>query len=92
MPKLKPLFVSKEKSIADYLSIVAIQRGLYLTALYDKLGENLKVRSVTVDHDTGGYWLLTGIQGYAVRIRIFEDSLSELMDGNGQAVEIPKQP
>jgi hypothetical protein len=42
---------SKGEELAEHLTNIAIMRGLYYTALYDKLGENLKIFSVAVDED-----------------------------------------
>jgi hypothetical protein len=36
---------TKGEQLAEHLSIIAMTRGLYYTALYDKLGENLKLFS-----------------------------------------------
>ena len=77
--------------LAEHLSIIATQRGLYYTALYDKLGENLKIFSVSMDEEfTDVLWAMTSIQGHIIKLRILKADLLDLMDGNGQTLDIPK--
>ena len=42
---------TKGELLAEHLTGIAMLRGLYYTALYDKLGENLKLFGVSVDTD-----------------------------------------
>ena len=77
--------------LAEHLSIIATQRGLYYTALYDKLGENLKIFSVSMDEEfTDVLRAMTSIQGHIIKLRILKADLLDLMDGNGQTLDIPK--
>jgi hypothetical protein len=90
MPKIptakpKPILPTKGEQLADHFSDIAMLRGLYYTALYDKVGENLKVFTVSVDEEfTDVLWLRTSIQGYITKIRLVKDDLLHLIDGNGQ--------
>jgi hypothetical protein len=97
MPKIpQPAYrektLSKTQRIANHLSAVACDRGLYFTALYDKVGKNLKVTKVTPGESIvrQGFWLRCNIQGDIVKLLIFTDQFEHLMDGNGQLVELPK--
>lgn len=90
--KQTSLVPTKGEQLADHLSDIAMLRGLYYTALYDKVGENLKVFTVSVDEEfTDVLWLRTSIQSYIVKIRIVKDDLLHLIDGNGQTLDLPKK-
>jgi hypothetical protein len=81
----------KGELLAEHLSIIAMERGLYYTALYDKVGENLKIFSASVDEEyPDELWLRTAIQGHIIKLRILKDDLLDFMDGNGQTLDIPK--
>jgi hypothetical protein len=83
---------TKGDLLAEHLSNVAIMRGLYYTALYDKIGENLKIFSVAVDEDYADeLWARTAIQDYIIKIRMARDDLLHLIDGNGQTLDLPKK-
>ena len=91
-PKQTAVLPTKGEQLAEHLTIMAMQRGLYYTALYDKLGENLKIFGVTVDGDYDDeLWARTQVQGRPVKVRIAKDDLLHLMDGNGQTLDIPKK-
>jgi hypothetical protein len=82
---------TKGDMLAEHLTNIAMVRGLYYTALYDKLGENLKLFSVSVDEEfTDVLWARTAIQGHTIKLRVTKDELLDLMDGNGLTLAIPK--
>jgi hypothetical protein len=90
--KSRPLRPTKGEMLAEHFSIIAMQRGLYYTALYDKIGENLKVSGASVDEEfTDVLWARTAIQGHVIMLRIAKDDLLDFMDGNGQTLDIPKR-
>ena len=83
---------TKGELLAEHLTGIAMLRGLYYTALYDKLGENLKLFGVSVDTDCDNeLWARTQIQGHPIKLRIVRDDLLHLMDGNGQTLDLPKK-
>jgi hypothetical protein len=77
MPKIptaksKQVFVpTKGEELAEHLTGIAMMRGLYYTALYDKLGENLKMFSVVLDIEFPDVlWGRTSIQGHTIMLQI----------------------
>ena len=97
MPKIptakpKPIPPAKGEELAEHLTTIAMVRGLYYTALYDKVGENLKVTSVSMDEEfTDLLWARTQIQARVIKLRIAKDDLLDFIDGNGQTLDIPKK-
>jgi hypothetical protein len=90
--KSKLLLPTKGESLADFLSNLAIVRGLYYTALYDKVGENLKIFSASIDEEfTDVLWVRTAIQGHIIKLRVLKDDLLDFIDGNGQTLDIPER-
>jgi hypothetical protein len=74
------------------MSDIAMMRGLYYTALYDKLGENLKLFGVSVDEEfTDVLWARTAVQGHTIKLQINKGERLNLIDGNGQTLDIPKK-
>jgi hypothetical protein len=98
MPKIptaksKQVFLpTKGEELAEHLTSIAMLRGLYYTALYDKLGENLKLFGISVDDEfTDVLWARTAIQGHTIKLQINKAELPNLIDGNGQTLDIPKK-
>lgn len=97
MPKIptakpKPILPTKGEQLADHFSDIAMLRGLYYTALYDKLGENLKLFGVSVDEEfTDVLWARTAVQGHTIKLQINKGERLNLIDGNGQTLDIPKK-
>ncbi len=97
MPKIptaksKQVFLpTKGEDLAEHLTSIAMVRGLYYGALYDKLGENLKLFSVSMDDEfTDVLWARTAIQGHTIKLQITKEEMLNLFDGNGQTLDIPK--
>lgn len=98
IPTTKPVAASKRmivptkgELLAEHLTSIAMLRGLYYTALYDKLGENLKLFGVSVDEEfTDILWARTAIQGHTIKLQINKAELPNLMDGNGQTLDLPR--
>jgi hypothetical protein len=83
---------TKGEQLAEHLSTIAMVRGLYYTALYDKLGENLKIFAVVLDIEFEDVlWGRTSIQGHTIMLQIRKDDLLDLIDGNGMTLDIPKK-
>jgi hypothetical protein len=99
IPTTKPIAASKRmilptkgEQLAEHLTSIAMLRGLYYTALYDKLGENLKLFGVSMDEEfTDVLWARTAIQGHTIKLQINKAELLNLIDGNGQTLAIPKE-
>jgi hypothetical protein len=83
---------TKGELLAEHLTTIAMLRGLYYTALYDKLGENLKLFGVSMDEEfTDVLWARTAVQGHTVKLQINKAELLDLIDGNGLTLDIPKK-